>query len=126
MPERALRIGVIILAIFASLVHFYLTISSFLRSGAVDALVALWLLNAVGYLCLLSAYLGLVALFRGEDGIGYSMMAYAIVTVVAWWNIDNRTGILGWITAADELLLVITLFFHMRVRPKPEPDPDSF
>lgn len=127
MSERVLRFGIIILAIFASVVHFYLAVSSFMQhNNSIDALTALWLLNAVGYLCLLAAYLGVFAFFRGEDSIGFSLIAYAVVTMIAWWAIDPHTGALGWITAADETLLVVALIFHMRVRPKPEPEPDSY
>jgi len=117
MSERNLRIGITILAVIASLVHFYLAISGFI-TNRIDALTVLWLLNALGYLGLLTSYLGYVGFLKGEELIlGWSLIAYAIVTMIAWWNIDDRSGALGWFTAVDETLLVVAVFLHMRKTP---------
>jgi len=123
--ERVLRGVVITLGGVASIVHFYLAISSFMTNHKIDALTALWLLNAVGYLFLLASYLGAIPILRGEDSIGFGLVAYAIVTMIAWWSIDRPPSTLGWFTAGDETLLVLSLLVHMRVRPRVVKDYDS-
>jgi len=120
-----MRGAVIVLGGVASIVHFYLAISSFMTHQSIDALTALWLLNAVGYLFLLSSYLGAIPILKGEDGIGFGLIAYAIITMIAWWSIDRPPSTLGWFTAADETLLVISLLVHLRIRPRPARTYDS-
>jgi hypothetical protein len=123
--ERVLRGAVIVLGGVASIVHFYLAVSSFMTSHKVDALTALWLLNAVGYLFLLASYLGAIPILRGEDGIGFGLVVYAIITMIAWWSIERPPSRLGWFTAGDETLLVISLLVHMRIRPRVVREYDS-
>ena len=112
MSSSNLRIGVIILTLISSLIHFYICIDVVSTDGF-SPLVIAWILNGIGYLGLLAAYLGYVPFFKGAI-TGWALAAFAVITVIAWIIIDDHTAIIGWITAAIELVLALMVYLRMR------------
>ena len=102
-----LQIGILLLGIAASLIHFYLNV----LMGKLDILFTL---NGLGYLGLLGAlFLPFPFLLRYRSLARYALMAFTLVTLLAWALIGDR-GWLGWTSAGVELALIIVLF---RLRP---------
>ncbi len=115
MSSSNMRIGVIILTLAASLIHFYICIGV-VPTGGFSPLIIAWILNGLGYLGLLAAYLGYVPFFKGSI-TGWALAAFAVITVIAWIIIDDHVAIIGWVTAAIELVLALLVYLRIRVQP---------
>lgn len=112
MSKSALRIGVILLTLAASVIHFYICIAV-VQTDGFSPLVIAWILNGLGYLGLLAAYLGYIPFFKGKV-TGWALAAFAVVTIIAWVIIDDHIAKIGWVTAVIELALALLVYFSMR------------
>ncbi len=112
MSSSNLRIGVILLTLAASVIHFYICIDV-VKTDGFSLLVIAWILNGLGYLGLLAAYLGYVPFFKGNV-TGWALAGFAVVTIIAWVIIDDHVAKIGWVTAAIELALALLVYLSMR------------
>lgn len=96
--------GIIVLAAAATaLIHIGL---AFQFPGGVDPV---FVLNGIGYLVLTALlFLPLPALERYHNLVRWVLLAYTLVTVVAWYLIGVRSTI-AYIDKAIEVLLIICL-----------------
>jgi hypothetical protein len=105
--EKSTRFLITILTLFTAFVH--LVMLGF-APGHTDVL---FILNGLGYLGLLAA-----VIFRIPAGqqvlIHYAFMAYTLATIVAFFAIAPDKGVLGYITKADEALLIVFLWLNLQ------------
>jgi hypothetical protein len=106
--SNSLKIIIAILTLLTAGIHFSLLFPD-----------VLFILNGLGYLTLLAAYLLPVPFFRNNRGlIRWAFIGFTVVTIVAWVAIGDKSwpaGAMGYATKAIEVLLVIALFID---RPK--------
>lgn len=101
--DVAIRIGVVVLALAAAIVHL-----SRLFPDPV------FILNALGYLTLLAAlYLPVRRLAPHRRVVRWALIGYAALTILAWVAIGERTP-LGYSTTAGEAALVVLLLVEGR------------
>jgi hypothetical protein len=101
--DVAIRIGVVVLALAAAIVHL-----SRLFPDPV------FILNALGYLTLLAAlYLPVRRLAPHRRVVRWALIGYAALTILAWVAIGERTP-LGYSTTAGEVALVVLLLIEGR------------
>lgn len=97
-----LKIIIAILTLLTAGIHFSLLFPD-----------VLFILNGLGYLTLLAAYLLPVPFFRNNRGlIRWAFIGFTVVTIVAWIAIGDKSwpaGAMGYATKAIEVLLVIAL-----------------
>jgi hypothetical protein len=99
----AIRIGVVVLTLMAAIVHLSLLFPD-----------PVFILNGLGYLTLLAAlYLPIPRLVPHRRLVRWTLIGYAMLTVLAWVAIGERT-LLGYSTTADEVALVILLLVEGR------------
>jgi hypothetical protein len=73
-----------------------------------------FILNGLGYLTLLAAlYLPIPRLVPHQRLVRLTLIGYAMLTILAWVAIGERT-LLGYSTTADEVALVILLLIEGR------------
>lgn len=101
------QIAIIVLTLATALIHFTLLFPD-----------PMFIMNALGYLTLLVAYFLPVALFRKYHAlIRWLYIAFALVTIVAWLLIGDKSwpgGALGYVTKTIEVLLVFFLWSDRR------------
>ena len=101
--DIAIRIGVVVLALMAAIVHL-----SRLFPDPV------FILNGIGYLTLLAVlYLPVPRLVPYRWIVRWTLIGYATLTILAWVAIGERT-LLGYSTTAEEVALVILLLMEGR------------
>ena len=101
--DVAIRIGVVVLALAAAIVHL-----SRLFPDPV------FILNALGYLTLLAAlYLPVRRLAPHRRVVRWALIGYAALTILAWVAIGERTP-LGYSTTAGEVALVVLVLVEGR------------
>ena|SRR5215208_402057 len=101
--DVAIRVGVVVLTLMAAIVHL-----SRLFPDPV------FVLNGLGYLTLLAAlYLPVSRLVPFRPVARWTLIAYATLTILAWVAIGERT-LLGYLTTAGEVALVILLLMEGR------------
>ncbi len=111
MNQRTIRIVVTVTAILTALIHLYYAL---FLIGATEALGILFILNALGYLGLLLAYLGKLSFLRWSHSlITWAFIAFTAVTILAWIPMGERSP-LAYLTKLDELVLLIALFLGRR------------
>ncbi len=80
----------------------------------------LFILNGLGYLTLLAAYVLPIPIVRNRRGlVRWAFIGFTVVTIIAWLAIGDKTwpaGALGYATKTIEVLLVIALVID---RPQP-------
>lgn len=108
MSKQSLRTIIIVLTLITAVVHGIIL--------NLDVFSPLFTLNAVAYLALLGAFL-----FDFPAGqsklVHYAFMAFAAVTIVAWYFVsylNGYRGVLGYFTKLDELLLIVFLWMHLQ------------
>jgi hypothetical protein len=73
----------------------------------------LFILNGLGYLTLLAAYLLPISIARDNHGlVRWVFISFTVVTIIAWLAIGVKTwpeGALGYATKTIEVLLVVAL-----------------
>ena len=111
MNKQTLRTVVTITAVVTALIHLYY---AFLVIGPTESLGILFILNALGYLGLLLAYLGRLSFLRlSHSLITWLFIAFTAITILAWIPMGERSP-LAYFTKLDELVLLIALFLGRR------------
>jgi hypothetical protein len=101
--DIAIRIGVVVLTMITAIVHLSLLFPD-----------PVFILNGLGYLTLLAAlYLPIPRLVPHQRLVRLTLIGYAMLTILAWVAIGERT-LLGYSTTADEVALVILLLIEGR------------
>src|SRR5215207_9664860 len=96
--DTAIRIGVVVLTLMASVVHLSLLFPD-----------PVFILNGLGYMALLAAlYLPVPRLVPHRRAVRWTLIGYATLTILAWVAIGERTP-LGYSTTAGEVALVLLL-----------------
>lgn len=100
------RYLIILLAVATGLIH--LIVLGFL----VDGTQPLFILNGLGYLALIAALYFIPQLAGSRGLIRWALIVYAAITLIAYFvmNWPDVWGLLGLVTKAIELLLIILLF----------------
>lgn len=111
MNKQSLRTVVTITAILTALIHLYY---AFAQIGPTEALGALFILNALGFLGLLLAYLGKLSFLKlSHNVITWAFIAFTAVTILAWIPMGERSP-LAYLTKLDEVVLLIALILGRR------------
>ena len=99
-----LAVAIMVLTITTALIHLTLDFPNML-----------FILNGLGYLALLAAmYVPIGRIFTGMRPIArWTLIGYALVTIVAWIAMGDRTT-LAYFTKAVEALLIVLLFVESR------------
>ena len=100
-----LQWGIVILTSTTALIHLLLGLNTPLATG--------WpfLLNATGYIGLLLLYvLNFPVLRRWRGVIRWLLLAYAAVTVIAWWLMEGARTPLGFFDKTVEIGLIVLLW----------------
>ena len=101
--DIAIRIGVVVLTLIAAIVHLSLLFPD-----------PVFILNGLGYLTLLAAlYLPIPRLGPHRRLVRWTLIGYAMLTILAWVAIGERT-MLGYSTTADEVALIVLLVIEGR------------
>jgi hypothetical protein len=101
--DIAIRIGVVVLTLIASIVHLSLLFPD-----------PVFILNGLGYLTLLAAlYLPIPRLVPHRRLVRWTLIGYAMLTILAWVAIGERI-LLGYSTTADEVALIVLLLIEGR------------
>ena len=101
--DIANRIGVVVLTLIAAIVHLSLLFPD-----------PVFILNGLGYLTLLAAlYLPIPRLVPHRRLVRWTLIGYAMLTILAWVVIGERT-LLGYSTTADEVALIVLLLIEGR------------
>ncbi len=108
MSASSTRFMIIILTLFTALVHLV-----YLNLGGLQIP---FLLNGLGYFALLGALL-----FKFPPGqerlVHYAFMAFALTTIVAWIVIADPYTLIGYVTKAVEVLLIVFLWMDLQRLP---------
>ena len=114
MNRSTLRTAIIILTLITAGIHLYLNV----RIGHFDPAFTA---NALGYLALMVALFMpppfLAGMLKGRETLlHYVYMGFAAITIIAYFVISAQafTDVLGLIAKADEVLLIIALWLHLR------------
>jgi hypothetical protein len=99
--------GIIFLTLVTALVHLiFLNISM----GKLDTLFTL---NGLAYLALLAAFV--LPQFQGMHAlVRWALAGFAVVTIIAWLFMGDKSWWLGWVTKLDELALIGLLVLEGR------------
>ena len=101
--EIAIRIGVVVLTLITAIVHLSLLFPD-----------PVFILNGLGYLTLLAAlYLPIPRLVSHRRLVRWTLIGYAMLTILGWVAIGERT-LLGYSTTADEVALIVLLLIEGR------------
>lgn len=108
MSQSATRTIVIVLTLITAIVHLIV-----LNLGGLQPM---FIANGLGYLALLAA---LVRKFPAgqERLVHYALMAYATVTILAWYMVNGAEGfssVLGVGTKVVELLLIVFVWQDLK------------
>lgn len=111
MNRSTLRIGILIFGLVTAVIHLYLNV----RMGQFDPAFTA---NGLGYLALLAAFFFNPPFLAGREKLlHYVFIGFAAVTIVAYFviNAQRFTDVLGLVTKADEFLLILALWQHLRL-----------
>lgn len=102
----AMQIGIILLTLATALVH--------LQRG-IEFGMPMFIANGIGYLVLVAALYAPVAFLAPyRKWIRWALIAFTLVTIIGWIAIGDKAEMIGWITKAIEIVLVILLFLDGR------------
>jgi hypothetical protein len=101
--DTAIQLGVVLLTLIAATVHLSLLFPD-----------VAFILNGLGYLTLLAAlYLPIPRLVPYRGVVRWTLIGYATLTILLWVAIGERS-LIGFLTTADEVALVILLVLEGR------------
>lgn len=115
----AIKAGIILTTLITSAIHVYLVQETIAHGNS----PLLFILNVLGYLGLLAAYLlpqamvnrflptGLARNYRSI--VRYVFIAYTLVTILAWVVIGERTT-LGYVDKLAEVILIVLLWLDRK------------
>jgi hypothetical protein len=113
MNKTNLRLAVIVFGLFTAAVHLYLNIRP--GYGFSYPFPGAFLLNGLGYLALLAAlFMKIPALDGVRRYIPWALMLFAAATIGAFLKFGDMSDMLGWVTKADEVLLIGAVFLYQR------------
>lgn len=115
MNRSTFRIAILIFGLFTAFVHLVLLN---VRMGGFDPAFTA---NGLGYLVLLGLFFFNPPFLAGRESLlHYVFMGFAAVTIVAYLVINEQrfTDVLGLVTKADEVLLIVSLWQHLRLTGK--------
>ncbi len=111
MNRSTLRLLIAILTLLTALIHLAIGGATFAEN-----LGRLLVLNGIGYLALLVAFWFNIP--KGQERtVGWVLIAYAAVTIVAYfvsWGLKGFSQPVGILTKVIEVLLIVAVFRHMR------------
>jgi hypothetical protein len=111
MNKQSLRTLVTITAVVTALMHLYY---AFFQIGPTQTLGIVFILNALGYLGLLLAYLGKLSFLRlSHNLVTWAFIGFTAFTILAWVAMGERSP-LAYVTKLDELVLIVALFLGRR------------
>lgn len=115
MNRSTLRIIILITALITAFVHLVVLNIPSLRSG--EGLDLLFTLNGLGYLGLIGAFILNLPFLRGREAwVVYALMAFTVVTIIAWIAVGARST-LGYLTKLDEAILLAASALYLRQGP---------
>src|SRR5215204_105475 len=101
--DATIRIGVVLLTLTTAAVHLSLLFPD-----------PAFIFNGLGYLILLAAlYLPIPWLVPHRRAVRWALIGYATLTILLWTAIGER-NVLGYLTSADEVALVLLLLIESR------------
>jgi hypothetical protein len=101
-----LQIAIIVLTLITALVHLFIGFSFS---------EVILILNGLGYLGLLGLlYLPIAAAAPYRNYVRWILIAFAAVTIVAYFIVEPNRGTLGYVTKLVEVVLIILLFMEGR------------
>lgn len=112
-----LQVGVIVLTLATAVIHLLLGFEQ-ISIGMMGGVM--FLANTAGYVGLLGAlYLRLPIKFfaKNRSLIRWGLIAFAAVTILGWLAIGDKSlpdGLLGYMTKAIEVVLIVLLFIEAR------------
>ena len=112
MNHSILRWVIVILGLFTAGAHLSLNIPFRIENAP-------FTLNGLGYLSLLGALFLSPSLLpsllvKHRKLVSYGFMGFAVVTIVGWVFLGKPYTTLGYVTKADEVLLILALWLHSR------------
>ncbi len=115
MTRAVLSIVIPILALVDGLVHLSLDLTLFHANFTLSTLSELFLLNFLGYLVLIAAFLLSVNASTGRRTlVDVVMIAFAVVTFLAWLSKGGPNPMdFAFISKPAEFLLVVALVAHV-------------
>jgi 4-amino-4-deoxy-L-arabinose transferase-like glycosyltransferase len=111
MNTSTLRLAITILTVITALVHLGLAI---VLTGNMQVM---FILNGIGFLVLLYLLLRPPAGIAGlRNLVHYALIAFASVTIIGYFVVNGfkPDDYLGLFTKLVEILLVVTVFMHLR------------
>ncbi len=113
MKHSTLRPIILILGLITAIVHLVILNISFIQdTGRPDLLFTL---NGLGYLALTAAYFfHFPFLGRLQRLVPWALIAFAAVTILAWYFMNGLRSSLGLLTKLDEVALIVALFADMQ------------
>jgi hypothetical protein len=116
MNRNSLRIAIVVFGLWTAVVHLYLLVRP--GYGFNYPFPGAFLLNGLGYLILLGAmFLKIPALDSVRKYVPWVLILFAAVTIVSFLKWGDLKDTLGWVTKADEALLIISTFLYQRQKP---------
>ena len=113
MKRSALRYLILILGLITTVVHLVVLNISFIQDNGLPD--PLFTLNGLGYLGLTIAYVfRFPFLARLQRVVPWALIAFALVTIVAWYFLNGLRSPLGWLTKLDEVALIVAVLIDMR------------
>ncbi len=104
MSFGPIQIGILITTLITALVHLTLLFPD-----------TLFILNGLGYLALLGAYFLPIPFTRENHSlVRWAYMGFAVLTILAWIVMGDKTWIVGYLTKADEIILLVLLWMDRR------------
>jgi hypothetical protein len=99
-----IQIGIIVLGLATAAIHMSLLFPD-----------PLFIMNSLGYLTLLGLYFLPIGLFQKYHRlVRWGFIAFTLVTILGWVLIGDKGMMLGWITKAIEVGLIVLLFLDGR------------
>ncbi len=111
MNRANLRIAIIFFGLVTALVHFYLLIRP--GYGFDFVIPGLFLYNGLAYLVLLGAlFLPIHALDGVRRYVPWLLILFTAVTIAAFFQYGDPHDPVGWVTKADEALLIVATLLY--------------
>ncbi len=110
MNKKSLQTAILIFGGITAVIHIAIAFVF----GSFDLL---FLLNGLGFIVLMWAILKPPAFLEGQKTlIHWATILYTLVTIILFFvfNAEIGYGVLGLLTKADEVLLIIALVLHLR------------